>query len=255
MSNKLKLNFLKRILIDSVENKNIMENFFASKDFPDTDTMYAVVNDNINPERKNGIDCPEKAHTMIGLLRLNNLHECLDTIREQNINGDVIETGVWRGGACIFMKKYLDLYNMNKKVFVVDSFNGLPKPEIPQDAGDKHHTNDYLRVSLEEVKKNFSLYNCLDENVIFLKGWFSDTLPNNTTINNLSLLRLDGDMYKSTMDVFESCYHKVSKNGFVIVDDYCLKGCFNATNDFRSNLKIKKEFTKIDSCGIFWQKD
>jgi hypothetical protein len=191
---------------------------------------------------------------MIGLKRLDNLHKSLDYIRENKISGDIIETGVWRGGACIFMKFYCDLYNLNKKIFLADSFEGLPKPEIIQDKNDTHYTIDFLKVSKEEVMNNFELYKVLDENVIFIKGWFSDTLFNNEKITQLCLLRMDGDMYKSTMDVFMSCYNKVVENGIIIVDDYCLPSCSNAVGDFRKENNIENPITIIDKCGIFWKK-
>lgn len=252
----LKLNFLKRILTDSIENHEIAESFYETKEFPSISIMEETLNQPLNPLRLGGLDWPEKAHTMIGLKRLDNLHECLDFVRENKIDGDLIETGVWRGGATIFMRMYCKLYDLEKRVFVADSFEGLPKPEIPEDNGDYHYKYDFLKVSLEEVKKNFDLYGVLDNNVVFLKGWFSETLYNNDQIKSLSILRMDGDMYKSTMDVFNSCYDKLVSKGFVIVDDYnAVQGCQRATIDFRKNREIKDELKVIDGCGVFWHKD
>jgi hypothetical protein len=65
---------------------------------------------------------------------------------------------------------------------------------------------------------------------------------------------MDGDMYKSTMDVFMSCYNKVVENGIIIVDDYCLPSCSNAVGDFRKENNIENPITIIDKCGIFWKK-
>ena len=217
--------------------------------------MEEIVSRQVSDDRLYGRDWPHSAHTMIGLKRMNNLHESLDYVRENNIQGDFIETGVWRGGASIFAKKYFDLYGMNRKVFVADSFKGLPPPQVQEDAGDPHHTIDFLRVSLADVQNNFKLYGALDENVIFLEGWFEDTLPNNTSIGELSVLRMDGDMYKSTMDVFDSCYHKVVKGGRVIIDDYCIPNCKNAVHKFREVNSFTEEITVIDQCGIFWTKN
>jgi O-methyltransferase len=254
---ELKLNFLKRILTDTVGDELILSNFFNKHEFPSEDKMLEILNTNINEKRLEGLDWPEKAHTMIGIKRLNNLHDSLDYVRKNNIKGDFIETGVWRGGASIFMKYYNNLYGMNRKVFVADSFEGLPTPDIeryPHDKGDTHYTIDYLKVSLDEVKHNFKLYNMLDENVIFLKGWFSETLKNNEEINDLSILRFDGDMYGSTIDVLSNLYHKLTKNGVIIIDDYCLQNCVKAVADFRVNNNINDEITVIDKCGVFWYK-
>lgn len=251
----LKLNFIKRILTDSVGDASIKSSFFETQQYPSVIEMGAIVGYPISDDRLYGRDWPESAHTMIGLKRLDNLHDILDQVRLNKVSGDFIETGVWRGGASIFAKKYFELHGMKRKVFVADSFKGLPPPQIPEDSGDSHHTIDYLRVSLEEVKNNFKLYGALDNNVIFLEGWFEDTLPNNSTISKLSVLRMDGDMYKSTMDVFNSCYHKVTKHGFVIIDDYCIPNCRNAVDYFRQVNSIDQPITSVDQCGIFWKKN
>jgi O-methyltransferase len=257
MNNTIKLNFLKRVLTDTVYDDEVMKAFFEKNEYPSAEQMTAICTKPVEARRKLGEDWPEKAHTMIGMHRLNNLHYCLDIVRTNNTEGDIIETGVWRGGSCIFIKKYLDIYQMNKKVFVADSFEGLPPPEITEDAGDLHHTIEVLKVPIETVTANFNLYKALDEKVVFLKGWFKDTLPNNNQIEKLCILRLDGDMYKSTMDVFDACYDKVVSKGFVIVDDYgtTKNNCQIATEDFRNKKDINKPFTRIDNSGIFWQKD
>ena len=252
---KLKLDLIKRVLTDTVYNDEITENYFINNIFPSDQIMQEIIAQSIDSKRNFGTDWPERAHTMVGLARLNNLHDCLDYVRENNIEGDFIETGVWRGGASIFAKVYCNMYGLDKKIFVADSFIGLPPPEHPEDAGDNHHTIDFLRVSLEDVQSNFELYRALDEKVIFLKGWFSDTLPNNPQINKLSILRMDGDMYKSTMDVFDACYNKVSTGGQVIIDDWCLPMCRKAVNDFRRTNNYNEELITIDNSSVYWVKN
>ena len=255
MNNKeLYLNFIKRVLTDTVYDREITIDYLKTNQTPDEETLKEILKNPIRQHRLTGHDWPSDAHTMIGMKRMDNLHECLDYVRLNNVEGDIIETGVWRGGAMIFAKIYCDLYNINKKIFVCDSFDGLPVPEHPEDEGDVHYTFDFLKVPLDEVTSNFRLYNALDENVVFLKGWFSDTLPNNNNIGSLSILRMDGDMYKSTMDVFDSLYHKVNQNGFIIVDDYCIPNCRKATEDFRKQNNITSELNVIDNCGVFWKK-
>jgi O-methyltransferase len=255
---ELKLNFLKRILTDTVNDENIMNTFLNKYEFPSESKMIEIIKSDVFENRLEGLDWPERAHTMIGIKRLNNLHDSLDYVRKNKIKGDFIETGVWRGGASIFMKYYNDIYDMNRKVFVCDSFEGLPVPDLakyPNDAGDMHHTFDFLKVSLDEVKQNFKMYNVLDDNVIFLKGWFNETLKNNNEIKELSILRFDGDMYGSTIDVLSNLYHKLTKNGVIIIDDYCLQNCVKAVTDFRINNNINDEIKVIDKCGVFWYKN
>lgn len=204
-----------------------------------------------------GFDWPPMAHTMIGLKRLDNLQHCVMEVVKDNVLGDLIETGVWRGGASIFMRAILKAYGVtDRKVWVADSFEGLPKPDetgYPQDKGDNLYANKYLAVSLEQVKKNFQRYGLLDDQVVFLKGWFKDSLPN-APLERIAVARLDGDMYQSTMDALNNLYHKISPGGFVIIDDYALKGANAAVRDFRIKHAIDEKIIAIEGTGVYWRK-
>jgi O-methyltransferase len=208
--------------------------------------------------RAEGRDWPADAETMIGLKRMDNLHFCVQQVIRHEVPGDFIETGVWRGGACIFMRAALKAYGDNsRQVWVADSFEGLPKPDgrYAQDDGDRHwKKSEILGVSLEQVKANFSRYDLLDERVRFLKGWFKDTLPA-APIERLSILRVDGDMYSSTMDSLMNLYPKLSAGGYVIIDDYNeIDSCRKAVDDFRASHRIETPVNRIDLSGIYWQK-
>jgi len=205
-----------------------------------------------------GQDWPPTAHTMIGIKRLDNIQFCVEEIIQNDIPGDLIETGVWRGGAAIFMRALLKVHQINnRKVWVADSFEGLPKPneeKYPEDIGDTHYQYTELVVSLETVKENFNKYDLLDEQVGFLKGWFKDTLPT-APISNLSILRLDGDMYESTMDVLKNLYPKLSIGGYIIIDDYgVIKNCQTAVYDYRKKFGIEEPIKPIDGTGVYWQR-
>jgi O-methyltransferase len=210
-------------------------------------------------KRRIGQDWPVPllAHTMIGLKRLDNLQMCIESVIEEGIPGDFIETGVWKGGSTIFMRGALRIFgDESRNVWVADSFQGLPPPKVdeyPEDAGDIHFTIDSLRVTENQVRENFSGYGLLDHRVKFLKGWFSDTLPT-APIEHLSILRLDGDMYESTMVALKSLYSKLSVGGYVIVDDYCIKSCEKAVTDFRSNEGITDQIIEIDGTGVYWRR-
>lgn len=214
--------------------------------------------DFLESHRIEGCIWPGYADTMIGLKRLDNLQYCIEAVLSEGVKGDLIETGVWRGGACIFMRAVLAAYGIeDRKIFVADSFEGLPKPDAekyPADKGDKHHIHTYLVISKEDVENNFRRYGLLDNQVVFLKGWFKDTLPQ-APIEKLSILRLDGDMYGSTMESLESLYPKLASGGFCIIDDYALLGCKSAVNDFRSKHTIDSEMKKIDWSGRYWRKE
>jgi O-methyltransferase len=201
---------------------------------------------------------PSDAETMIGLTRLDHLQDCIVDVLNHDVPGDLIEAGVWRGGATIFMRAVLEARgDTERTVWVADSFEGLPKPDAaayPADAGDIHWTLDHLAVSLDEVKENFERYGLLDQRVRFVKGWFKDTLLR-APIERLAILRVDADMYGSTLEVFQSLYSKVSVGGYVIIDDYgAVPGCSKAVDGFRAENRITEEIKKIDWTGVYWQK-
>jgi O-methyltransferase len=213
----------------------------------------------IKEKRINGYDWPANATTMIGLNRLNNIEYCIHSINKDNIEGDLIEAGVWRGGATILMRAILkDLNILNKKVWVADSFKGLPKPDIEKyksDKGNRLNKLKILNVSLEEVKRNFEKYDLLDEQVVFLEGWFKDTLAK-APITKLALIRLDADMYESTFQALENLYPKLSLGGYVIIDDYnAFQNCKQAVDDYRKKNNISNSIIEIDREAIYWRKE
>lgn len=207
-----------------------------------------------NPmERAEGRDFPDNADSMIGLRRLNNLHELYKNIEEEGVEGDCLEAGVWKGGACIFLNALNRVYsNSERKIWVADSFEGLP-PSTHKEDLDYNWDYDFLKVSLEKVKSNFRKYNLLDDNVNFLKGWFKDSLID-VEFDKLSILRVDGDMYESTMDVLTNLYSKVQSGGYVIIDDYfAVTSCKKAVDEFLQAQKINVDIIRIDWTGVFWK--
>lgn len=212
----------------------------------------------VTPEmRESGQAWPRHADTMIGMHRLDNIQQCVERVLADGVEGDLIETGVWRGGACIFMRGILEAYDdRHRRVFVADSFQGLPPPDVeryPEDRGDVHFTFSNLAVSEEQVRENFRRYHLLDERVVFLKGWFKDTLPT-APIDKLALMRLDGDMYESTMDALNALYPKLSKGGYCIIDDYALPGCRKAVEDYRRQHGVDAAIESVDWTGVYWRK-
>lgn len=211
------------------------------------------------PARDVGKDWPRIAHTMVGTRRLTNLRDLAQSCLDRGISGDFIETGVWRGGCCILMRGVLAANGeKSRKVYVADSFAGLPPPKpdvFSADAGDPHHTFSELVVSLDQVKANFEKYGLLDGQVVFVEGWFENTLPR-LDAGPFALIRLDGDMYESTIVALNSLYAKLTSGGYLIVDDYgAIEGCRRAVEDFRARHSIASQMHVIDWTGVWWQKD
>jgi hypothetical protein len=204
--------------------------------------------------RHDGRDWPIEAVTMVGVKRIENLQNLLSLATVgYGIQGDVVECGVWKGGASIFMRGVLvALGQGDRRVWLYDSFQGLPKPSDESDL-DLTSFSSYLGIPLEQVQENFREFGLLSEQVKFVPGWFKDTLPT-AAVEKIVLLRLDGDMYESTKDTLDHLYDKVSLGGYVVVDDYgCLPMCKRAVDEFRELRKISSPIIPIDWTGVYWQ--
>lgn len=207
--------------------------------------------------RATGKDWPRTAHSMAGRARLNNLRDLVQQAIDERVPGHFIETGVWRGGCCILMKGVLAANGVtDRRVYVADSFAGLPPadPTKYKDAADdSFHTFKELAIPRSVVQHNSQRYGLLDDNVVFVEGFFQDTLPN-LDAGPFAVIRLDGDMYGSTIVALENLYPKLSPGGFVVVDDYALPACREAVTDYRSAQGIDAKIEEIDWTGVWWRK-
>jgi len=239
-----------------------------------TNTMFAVEPDcDPNNEeawrylpdfKRHYIDGP--AVSMLPLARLDNIQHCVLDVIEHDVPGDLIETGVWRGGATIFMRGALKALDVHDRiVWVADSFEGLPEPDpdkYPIEAKAHHGPVmktgfNHFAAGLDTVKRNFEAYGLLDNQVQFLKGWFKDTLPT-APMTQLAVMRLDGDYYESTVDALHNLYGKLSVGGFVIIDDYGQDDwtyCRKAVDDFRAAEGITAKMVRVDSTCHYWQRE
>ena len=146
----------------------------------------------------------------------------------------------------------------DRKVWVADSFEGF-KPGTSTHPADRRlglHKHALFVSPIEIAKNHFARYDLLDDQVVFLEGWFKDTLPT-APIKKLAVLRIDADLYQSTMDALISLYPKVSRGGYIINDDY---GWFpdaagKAVDDFRAKNGIKSPLRKIDYTAVYWRKE
>jgi hypothetical protein len=246
---ELYLNLLKRTLTNTI---------FTTEPDTETDTLRYVGAAITHYQQSSAV-------SMLPLARMDNLQMCILDVVEHGIQGDLIETGVWRGGATIFMRAALKVLNVTDRVvWVADSFEGLPEPDagkypleakaFKSAAMTKHYK--HLAVGLEEVERNFAAYGVLDDKVKFLKGWFKDTLPS-APIEQLAIMRLDGDYYESTRDALVNLYDKLSVGGYVIIDDYgedTWTYCRKAVEEFRSERGIVDPLVRVDKPCAFWRK-
>jgi O-methyltransferase len=207
--------------------------------------------------REEGRTVPPCGTTMIGRKRLRNIRYCIEEILKNGIPGDLIEAGVWRGGAAIYMRAVLKSQSIDdRSVWLADSFQGLPVPDprYGADASDIIHFRSGLAVSQREVESHFRSYGLLDNRVRFFPGWFEDSLKSFPKIE-LALLRIDCDLYGSTLTVLTELYDRVAEGGYIIADDYgAIPACRLAVEDFRRARNIFDPIIKIDHSGIYWTK-
>jgi O-methyltransferase len=146
----------------------------------------------------------------------------------------------------------------DRRVWVADSFEGLPKPRpvlYPADEGVDYTVFPQLAVGVNQVRANFARYGLLDGRVCFLPGWFKDTLST-APITQLAVLRLDGDLYESTIDTLEALYPKLSVGGYCIVDDYgALEPCRRAVEEYRRQNGITEPILPVDWTGVYWRRE
>lgn len=195
----------------------------------------------ISDFRSDGWTIPESSqpHSLLASVKLNALQLLMFDVVSNNVPGDFLEAGIYKGGTAIFMRAFLKVHNISGKVvWAADSFEGIPQTKKYKHVNDPvDKWADRWSAGYEEVLANFRRYDLLDEQVRFIKGYFSDSLPN-APFQRLSLARLDADSYESTMDALQSVYPKMSHGGYMIIDDWHLPSCRQAVIDFRKSMRI-----------------
>jgi len=190
----------------------------------------------------------------------------IDVIRD-GTPGQLVECGVAAGGQIAAMQYALEVMNSSREILAIDSFEGIPlgntldgeqpgigafthDPTLP--LSQRLISSGISVHSVDNVIENLNNLNLSHENIIFIKGWFQETLPL-LTLTNIALLRLDGDLYESTEVCLKYLYPKVSKNGIVIIDDYALRGCNQAVKDYFKD-KLPKMYEVKGGGGPVWFK-
>lgn len=247
---ELYLEMMKSTVSATVYNK-------AEKSIKPAHSLQAPVPISIQ-KREGGEDWAYFGDTMTGWKRLDNVWNLIKSVVEENVPGDYIETGVWRGGSSVFARAVLNAYGQSdRRSFLCDSFAGLPPGDRDLDKKDKNWDvmHWYLAVPEVIVASNFRKYGLLDHNVVFAKGFFNETMPElKKHAERFSVMRLDGDMYESTVDVLYNLYDKLSIGGYVIMDDWFGFPSKTACEDFFRVHGIQPEIIPIDNFSAYWKK-
>ncbi len=235
------LELLKRVLNNYI--------YLGDKESPDD---YFTISPKRYDDFKWKIPVQSRPHTLLSIAQLDKLEYLLSLALNSEIPGDIIEAGVWQGGACIFMKALLNEHQSDKTLYLADTFAGIPKSKKILDSNVDNWEDRWI-ASLPQVKSNFTRYSLLDDKVVFLKGCFSRTLVKlNKSIQPLAFIRLDADSYESTYQALTYLYPLLSKGGFIYIDDWHLPSCRQAVMTYRTMNEITDRLETDIDC--YWQK-
>jgi cephalosporin hydroxylase len=186
------------------------------------------------------------AYTGVGRVRLDQLERCLDTIRAEAVDGDLIDCGTGRGGSAIFLRGYLEAHELSRpRAWVADRFGA---GSSPSENGEPTFLPD-----LNTVREAFARFDLLDERVVFLQGPPASTLAQ-AEIGKVALLRIDGHDAKDVRAALDALYDGVTLGGFVVVDDYGNPECKAVVDRFRSELEVADPLELIDGSAASWRK-
>ena len=200
-------------------------------------------------------------YTMTSVERMYSLYCAIDYVLINDIEGDFVECGVWRGGSAMLMAKMLFNRNItDRKLYLYDTFEGMSEPTNDditfknEDAGklmaNSVHNKEnsvWCLADLNDVKNNMSKTNFLSDNLVYVEGKVEDTLPAEMPTGKIALLRLDTDWYESTKHELNNLYPLLAEKGVLIIDDYGhWQGCRKAVDEYFEQNKITIFLTRVD---------
>lgn len=205
--------------------------------------------------------CP---YSMTSVERMYCLYKSVDYLLSNNIEGDFVECGVWRGGSAMMIAKMLSNRKIvDRKIFLYDTFEGMTQPTdsdvrysgenatiLYNELVDENGRTTWCIGNLEDVKRNMNLTNFDKKNIVYVKGRVEDTIPNNLPNNKIALLRLDTDWYESTRHELVHLFPILAINGVLIIDDYGYwRGSRKAVDEYFIEINLPAFLNRIDNTG------
>ena len=213
--------------------------------------------------------------TMLPPVRLYSLADAVDAIEQDKIAGDVVECGVWSGGALALAALWGERHGTTSRTYIgLDSFEGLPPPtEEDGEVLERFNRQSAKRGRIvdqalmktgvcvgdaaDTVRQFYDSVGISIAKVRFYSGWFQNTLPLVAKeVGSIAILRIDGDWYESTKICLEALYAQVPAGGFIIIDDYgTFTGCRRAVDEFREAQKISASLIFVDKDCVYWRRE
>lgn len=223
-----------------------------------------LINELIQDRGKLEIYNQVKPFTMTSQEKVNALIEAVNYVVKNNIEGAFVECGVWKGGSAMAMALTLKkLGDQTREIFLYDTFSGMNRPtELDYDlttgkaaeevfglTKTSDDTSNWCFSSLEEVRKNVISSGYAENKLFFIEGKVEDTIPQNIP-DQIALLRLDTDWYKSTRHELNYLFPLLKRNGIIIIDDYgCWAGAKKAVDEYIEENNICILLNRIDEAG------
>lgn len=190
-------------------------------------------------------------YSMLSPVRLINLYALAKEADHMNLEGDLVECGVWNGGSAAMMAQ------LKRKVWLFDSFEGLPLPgEKDKGIEAASFVKGLHKGSQEKIIEVFKKLNVDLSSVNIVKGWLEDTLER-SGVEKVVLLHIDTDWYASVKYALNFFYDRITPGGFIVVDDYWFfPGCRQAVHDFIKERRLEDKIVikKVDRSAVYFQK-
>lgn len=250
-------------LLSKILKKNLIDTEVKNSVFSGRGNMTDLFPSDFTAAEKESILAIQQ-FTMTSIERQVALSRAVDYIVENNLSGDIVECGVWKGGSMMLIaRRLLQLKNTDRKLFLFDTFEGMSEPGEKDISAIDHSSakellskedklegnNVWCYSSLDEVKANLNKTNYPAGNIFYFKGKVEDTLQE-PSIGKIALLRLDTDWYESTKHELEILYDKLVEGGVLIIDDYGhWSGSKKAVDEFIEKRKLRIFLNRIDYTG------
>jgi O-methyltransferase len=219
--------------------------------FPDVPPVFVATYKKVRP------------YTMTSPERIFSLCEAVKYVRDKNIEGDIVECGVWKGGSMMAVAEtLLSAGDTSRDLYLFDTFEGMPPPtendvdisgitaEGLLDRSDKDIAESiWCRATLDVVKKALGSTGYPGKKTHFIKGMVEQTIPDFVP-DKIALLRLDTDWYESTKHEMEHLFPRLSKGGVLIIDDYGhWQGARKAVDEYLEKNDVKILLNRVDYTG------
>lgn len=193
-------------------------------------------------------------HTLVGPERIHNLYLLSQRIEEEQVPGDVIECGVCNGGTAALLAWRATNSALDRKVWLLDSFQGMPKTTSEDGEKAKEHIGKEIG-DIERVKKLLGSVEADMSRVRIVPGWFRDTFPS-VTSTQIALLNIDADWYESVKLCLNTFYDRVVTGGFISFDDYGhWPGCRRAVDEFFEARRLPYKLQQVDYTAHWFRKE